>query len=70
MLRSLYDRTMRLAGHRPALAMLGLVSFVDSSVFPIPPGVLRQLFAHPLTDKGLEAFLADWASTGQSILDS
>ncbi|HIM44837.1 MAG TPA: fructose-6-phosphate aldolase, partial [Alphaproteobacteria bacterium] len=25
---------------------------------------------HPLTDKGLEAFLADWASTGQSILGS
>ena len=40
MLRSLYDRTMRLAGHRHALAMLGLVSFVESSVFPIPPDVL------------------------------
>ena len=30
--------------------------------------VLRQMFAHPLTDKGLQAFLADWAKTGQSIL--
>ncbi len=36
----------------------------------IPPSVLHQLFGHPLTDKGLEAFLADWASTGQSILGS
>jgi transaldolase len=26
------------------------------------------MFAHPLTDKGLAAFLADWAKTGQSIL--
>ena len=33
-----------------------------------PPNVLRQMFAHPLTDKGLAAFLADWAKTGQSIL--
>ncbi len=42
---------------------------LGAHVATIPPGVLRQLFAHPLTDKGLEAFLADWASTGQSILD-
>jgi len=29
--------------------------------------VIRQLVRHPLTDKGLEAFLADWAKTGQTI---
>ena len=34
----------------------------------LPPAVLRQMYKHPLTDKGLEAFLADWAKTGQSIL--
>lgn len=34
----------------------------------MPPGVMRQLFSHPLTDKGLAAFLADWKKTGQSIL--
>ena len=33
-----------------------------------PPKILRQLYDHPLTDKGLAAFLADWAKTGQSIL--
>jgi transaldolase len=38
-------------------------------VATLPPGVLRAMFKHPLTDKGLEAFLADWAKTGQSILD-
>jgi transaldolase len=37
-------------------------------VATVPPAVLRALFNHPLTDKGLAAFLADWAKTGQSIL--
>jgi membrane protein YqaA with SNARE-associated domain len=39
-LRRLYDWTMGLAGHRHALAALAVVSFVESSVFPIPPDVL------------------------------
>lgn len=34
----------------------------------IPPAVFTDLVKHPLTDKGLEQFLADWAKTGQSIL--
>jgi hypothetical protein len=34
----------------------------------LPPALLRQMFNHPLTEKGLAAFLADWAKTGQSIL--
>jgi len=29
---------------------------------------LRALFNHPLTDKGLKAFMDDWAKTGQSII--
>ena len=37
-------------------------------VATIPPKILRQLFQHPLTDKGLAAFVADWQKTGQSIL--
>ena len=40
MLRRLYDWTMGLAGHRHALWALFVVSFVESSVFPIPPDVL------------------------------
>ena len=36
-------------------------------VATVPPAMLRQLFKHPLTDKGLAAFLADWAKTGQKI---
>ena len=34
----------------------------------IPPSVFDELFRHPLTDKGLEMFAKDWASTGQTIL--
>jgi transaldolase len=41
---------------------------LGAHVATLPPPVLRQMFAHPLTDKGLQAFLADWAKTGQSIL--
>ncbi len=40
-----------------------------ADVATIPPAVLRALYKHPLTDKGLDAFLSDWAKTGQSILD-
>jgi transaldolase len=41
---------------------------MGAHVATLPPNVLRQMFNHPLTDKGLAAFLADWAKTGQSIL--
>lgn len=34
----------------------------------LPPQTFRDMFKHPLTDKGLQTFLADWAGTGQSIL--
>jgi len=34
----------------------------------IPPTVFDDLIKHPLTEKGLELFAADWAKTGQSIL--
>jgi len=39
-----------------------------AGVATLPPTVIRQLLHHPLTDKGLDAFLADWRKTGQSIL--
>jgi transaldolase len=42
---------------------------LGAHVATLPPQVIRQLYQHPLTDKGLDAFLADWRKTGQSILD-
>ena len=41
---------------------------LGADVATMPPAVIRALANHPLTDKGLAAFLADWAKTGQSIL--
>ena len=41
---------------------------LGAHVATVPPAVLRMLYHHPLTDKGLAAFLADWAKTGQKIV--
>ena len=41
---------------------------LGAHVGTLPPAALRALYHHPLTDKGLSAFVADWAKTGQSIL--
>ena len=40
---------------------------MGAHVATLPPAVLRSLASHPLTDKGLAAFLKDWAATGQRI---
>jgi transaldolase len=40
---------------------------IGADVMTAPPAVIRQLVKHPLTDKGIEGFLADWAKTGQTI---
>jgi transaldolase len=40
---------------------------IGADVVTCPPAVIRGLANHPLTDKGLAAFLADWAKTGQTI---
>lgn len=43
---------------------------MGAHIATIPPQVIRQLYKHPLTDKGLADFVADWQKTGQSILDA
>ena len=42
-------------------------ALIGADVATIPPATLKALVKHPLTDKGLEMFLADWAKTGQKI---
>jgi transaldolase len=42
-------------------------AMAGADVSTIPPNVFDALVAHPLTDKGLAAFMADWGKTGQSI---
>ena len=43
-------------------------AIIGADCATLPPAVFMELFKHPLTDKGLEQFLGDWAKTGQSIL--
>ncbi|MFN3226104.1 MAG: fructose-6-phosphate aldolase [Hyphomicrobiales bacterium] len=54
--------SIRTANHVKQAAIIG------ADVATIPPSVLKGLAKHPLTDKGIDAFMADWAKTGQSIL--
>jgi len=41
---------------------------IGADVMTAPPEVIKKLASHPLTDKGLEQFMADWAKTGQNII--
>ena len=43
-------------------------AIIGADVVTVPPATLKSLVKHPLTDKGLDAFLSDWAKTGQSVL--
>ncbi len=54
--------SIRTANHVTQCALLG------ADVITAPPAVIKSLAAHPLTDKGLEQFMKDWAKTGQKIL--
>ncbi len=44
-------------------------ALAGADVVTLPPKVLRQLYNHPLTEKGISSFLADWEKTGQTILE-
>jgi transaldolase len=71
-IRAIYDNydfqtqilaaSIRSAGHVRDAAIAG------ADCATIPPAVFKSLYKHVLTDAGLEAFLKDWKSTGQSIL--
>jgi transaldolase len=54
--------SIRTALHVKQVAMIG------ADVATMPAAVLKGLVKHPLTDKGIEMFLADWKKTGQTIL--
>ena len=40
MLKNLYDKTLKLAAHKSAKFFLALISFIESSFFPIPPDIM------------------------------
>lgn len=41
---------------------------IGADVMTAPPEVIKKLAMHPLTDKGLDQFMKDWAKTGQKII--
>lgn len=43
------------------------VALIGADVATCPPAVIKSLVKHPLTDKGIEQFLADWKKTGQTL---
>ena len=54
--------SIRSANHITQCALIG------ADVVTAPPAVIKAMVSHPLTDRGLEQFMKDWAKTGQKIL--
>ena len=71
-IRAVYDNydfdTEILAASIRSIEHVRRAAIMGSDCATIPPAIFRELFKHPLTDKGLEQFLSDWTKTGQSIL--
>ncbi len=71
-IRTIYDNygfetqilaaSIRSANHMKEAALIG------ADVATAPPAVIKSMANHVLTDKGLDAFMKDWAKTGQNIL--
>ena len=72
-IRTIYDndkslKTQILASSIRSPLHVKQAAMAGADIATIPPAVLRNLAKHPLTDKGLTSFLADWSKTGQAIL--
>lgn len=71
-IRSLYDNqgfdTQILAASIRNPNHVSDAALAGADVATMPPDVIRALVKHPLTDKGLAAFIADWEQTGQQII--
>lgn len=71
-IRTIYDNygfdTQILAASIRTVNHITDCALVGADVITAPPAVIKKLAAHPLTDQGLAAFMADWAKTGQNIL--
>jgi transaldolase len=71
-IRTIYDNydftTEILAASIRTVNHVKYAALAGADVATVPPSVLKTLVKHPLTDKGIEMFTADWKKTGQSIL--
>jgi transaldolase len=61
-----FDTEILAASVRTALHVKQ-VALIGADVATCPPAVIKGLVKHPLTDKGIEQFLADWKKTGQTL---
>lgn len=70
-IRTIYDNydfdTEILAASIRSVNHITDVARIGADVITAPPSVIKAMVSHPLTDRGLEQFLKDWAKTGQSI---
>jgi len=70
-IRAIYDNygfeTQILAASIRTINHVKDSAIAGADVATIPPSTLKALVKHPLTDKGLDAFMADWEKTGQKI---
>ena len=62
-----YDTEVLVASVRSSQHVVD-AAMMGADVVTLPPKIMGALYKHPLTDKGLDAFLVDWKNTGQSIL--
>jgi transaldolase len=71
-IRAIYDNygfaTNILAASVRTSAHVRDVAIAGADCATLPPAVFQGLVKHPLTDRGLEQFMSDWAKTGQTIL--
>ena len=71
-IRVVYDNyqfdTEILAASVRNMAHVRAAALAGADCATIPPAIFRELIKHPLTERGLDQFNADWAKTGQSIL--
>ena len=71
-IRQIYDNfgfdTQILAASVRTVNHVTQCALIGADVITAPPSVIKALVSHPLTDKGLEQFMKDWAATGQKIL--
>ena len=63
----LFDTEILVASVRHPIHVLESAR-IGADVATMPPAVIKGLFKHVLTDKGIEGFLADWAKTGQTMI--
>lgn len=70
-IRTIYDNygypTEILAASIRTVNHLTEAAKIGADVATMPPNVMQALASHPLTDKGIDAFMSDWAKTGQTI---